>query len=49
MRELTIQGADAVTLAKTAHAEGMRSMIDDAREKVSRGLTDEAEIRRVLD
>ncbi|MBX3406872.1 MAG: type II/IV secretion system protein [Phycisphaeraceae bacterium] len=49
LRELTIQGADAVTLAKSAHAEGMRSMIDDAREKVSRGLTDEAEIRRVLD
>ena len=49
LRELTIQGADAVTLAKTAHAEGMRSMIDDAREKIAMGLTDETEIRRVLD
>jgi general secretion pathway protein E len=49
LRELTIQGADAVTLAKAAHAEGMRTMIDDAREKVALGLTDENEIRRVLD
>ena len=49
LRELTIKGADAVTLAKAAHAEGMRTMIDDAREKIAMGLTDESEIRRVLD
>jgi general secretion pathway protein E len=49
LRELTIKGADAVTLAKSAHAEGMRTMSDDAREKIAMGLTDENEIRRVLD
>ncbi len=49
LRELTIKGADAVTLANAAHAEGMRTMTDDAMEKVALGLTDESEIRRVLD
>ncbi len=48
LRHLTIQGADAVTLANTARTGGMRTMTDDAREKVARGLTTEAEMRRVL-
>ncbi|MBX3386307.1 MAG: Flp pilus assembly complex ATPase component TadA [Phycisphaeraceae bacterium] len=48
LRRLTVQGADAVTLAETARAGGMRTMIDDAKEKVALGLTDEAEIVRVL-
>jgi general secretion pathway protein E len=49
LRELTAQGADAVTLAKAAREGGMRTMIDDARDKIAAGLTDENEIRRVLD
>lgn len=48
LRRLTAQGADAVTLSESARANGMRTMIDDARDKVALGLTDEAEIRRVL-
>lgn len=49
LRRLTSQGADAVTLAETARKDGMRTMIDDAREKIALGLTDEREIIRVLD
>jgi len=49
LRELTVQGADAVTLAKVAREGGMRTMIDDARDKIAAGLTDENEIQRVLD
>ncbi len=49
LRELTIQGTDAVTLARVAREGGMRTMIDDARDKIAQRLTDEAEIRRVLD
>ncbi len=48
LRRLTVQGADAVTLADAAKSGGMRMMMDDAREKVGLGLTDEAEIARVL-
>jgi len=49
LRELTVQGADAVTLARVAREGGMRTMIDDARDKIAAGLTDESEIQRVLD
>ncbi len=48
LRRLTGQRADAVALAAAARAAGVRSMIDDARDKVARGLTTEEEIRRVL-
>jgi len=48
LRRLTVQRADAVTLAEAARAAGMRSMLDDGRDKVALGLTTEAELRRVL-
>ncbi len=48
LRHLTAQNADAVTLAQTAVAHGMRSMIDDAKEKIAAGVTTEQEARRVL-
>ena len=49
LRQLTVQGADAVAIAHKAREMGMRTMTDDAREKVTLGLTDESEIQRVLD
>lgn len=48
LRRLTAQNADSVSLAETARLHGMRTMIDDAREKIALGLTTEAEIERVL-
>ncbi|MBC7833916.1 MAG: hypothetical protein H7Y88_02310 [Phycisphaerales bacterium] len=48
LRKLTIGGVDAVTLAEAARAGGMRAMMDDAMDKVSRGMTTEAEALRVL-
>jgi type IV pilus assembly protein PilB len=48
LRRLTAQRADAVALADAARAAGMRTMTDDARDKVKRGLTTEEEIKRVL-
>ena len=39
---------DAVALARAAHKAGFKNMVDDARDKMSRGLTTEEEIRRVL-
>jgi general secretion pathway protein E len=48
LRRLTGQRADAVVLAAAARAAGVRTMIDDAREKIARGLTTEEEVRRVL-
>jgi type II secretory ATPase GspE/PulE/Tfp pilus assembly ATPase PilB-like protein len=48
LRRLTGQGADAVTLADKARELGMQTLMDDARDKVARGLTDETEIQRVL-
>jgi general secretion pathway protein E len=48
LRKLTVQNADAITLLEAAKKEGFRSMHDDAREKVALGLTDEAEVFRVL-
>lgn len=49
LRQLTVQGADAVAISQRARAMGMRTMTDDAREKVALKLTDESEIQRVLD
>ncbi|CAN5728804.1 type II secretion system ATPase GspE [soil metagenome] len=48
LRRLTSQNADAITLADAAKATGMTSLWDDAMDKVARGLTTEAELRRVL-
>lgn len=48
IRRLTVTRADAVQLADTAKAAGMRTMWDDGREKVALGLTTEAELLRVL-
>jgi len=48
LRRLTAQGADAVTLAEAARESGMRTMMDDGREKMGLGLTTEAELQRVL-
>ncbi len=48
LRRLTGQRADAITMAKAALDEGMRTMRDDAAEKVAAGLTDQAEVFRVL-
>jgi general secretion pathway protein E len=48
LRKLTAQNADAVSIAEMARAGGMRTMIDDARDKIALGLTTEAEIERVL-
>jgi general secretion pathway protein E len=48
LRRLTAQRVDAVSLAEAARAAGMRTMMDDAMDKVALGLTTEAEVRRVL-
>jgi general secretion pathway protein E len=48
LRTLTIQNTDAVTLAQAARASGMRTMMDDAHEKIALGMTTEAEAIRVL-
>ncbi len=48
LRRLTGERADAMQLLDAARAGGFRTMRDDAREKVQLGLTDEAEVYRVL-
>jgi general secretion pathway protein E len=48
LRRLTGSRADAVALYDCAKASGFRSMREDALEKVKLGLTDEAEVFRVL-
>jgi general secretion pathway protein E len=48
LRRLTAQRADAVTLYDAAKRAGFRPMRDDAMAKVRAGLTDEAEVYRVL-
>lgn len=48
LRRLTAQSADGVTLRQAAVESGFRTMRDDALEKVKMGLTDEAEVFRVL-
>lgn len=48
LRRMVSKGADAVSLADAAKAGGMRTMMDDAREKIDLGLTTQAEIIRVL-
>ena len=48
LRRLTIARADGVSLREAAIAGGYRPMREDAMEKAAKGLTDEAEIFRVL-
>jgi general secretion pathway protein E len=48
LRRLTAQRADGVTLRQAAVESGFKTMRDDALEKVKMGLTDEAEVFRVL-
>ncbi len=48
LRRLTAQRVDAITLYDCAKREGFRPMREDALDKVRLGLTDEAEVFRVL-
>ncbi|MGD9789734.1 MAG: GspE/PulE family protein [Phycisphaerales bacterium] len=48
IRRLTGQQADAIALADAARAQGFLPMREDALRKVGMGLTDEAEVYRVL-
>jgi general secretion pathway protein E len=48
LRHLTGQRTDAITLYEAARRGGFKPMRDDALEKVRAGLTDEAEVYRVL-
>jgi general secretion pathway protein E len=48
LRKMIAQGADAITLAEAARSLGFRTMVEDARDKLAAGLTDEVEIQRVL-
>ncbi|MCL4741647.1 MAG: GspE/PulE family protein [Phycisphaerales bacterium] len=48
LRRLTAQRADGVTLYQAAVDAGFHPMRDDAAEKVAQGLTDQAEVYRVL-
>jgi len=48
LRRLTAQRADGVTLYQAAVDGGFHPMREDADEKVSQGLTDQAEVYRVL-
>ncbi|MFA9270874.1 MAG: GspE/PulE family protein [Baekduiaceae bacterium] len=47
LRRLTVENADADTIAKAAVEEGMRTMRDDGMNKVRAGLTSVAEVERV--
>ncbi len=48
IRRLTAQNADAVTIRQAAVEEGFEPMRVDAMRKVEQGLTDQAEVFRVL-
>jgi general secretion pathway protein E len=48
LRKLTGERVDAITLYEAARRSGFRTMREDALEKVRKGLTDEAEVFRVL-
>lgn len=47
LRRLTVENADADTIAKAAVEEGMRTMREDGMNKVRAGLTSVAEVERV--
>ncbi len=48
LRRMTAQSADATLLTEIARKGGFKTMRDDAMDKVRMGLTDEAEVYRVL-
>jgi general secretion pathway protein E len=48
LRKLTAQSADSVTLYDAAKRGGFSPMLDDASDKLARGITTESEISRVL-
>jgi general secretion pathway protein E len=48
LRTLTAQRSDGVMLMEAAKRAGFKPMIEDAKMKAAKGLTDEAEIKRVL-
>ena len=48
LRTRTAQRADGVLLMAAAKRAGFKPMIEDAKMKAAKGMTDEAEIRRVL-
>lgn len=48
LRSLTLKNADAGALFDAARRDGFKMMKDDAAEKVAAGLTDQAEVFRVL-
>ena len=48
LRRLTSRSSDAVSLLDAARDSGFKTMRDDAAEKIAAGLTDEAEVFRVL-
>ena len=47
LRKMIAQGADAITLAEAVRSLGFRTMLEDARDKLALGLTDEVEIQCV--
>ena len=48
LRELAGRRANAIEIDRAAKASGFKTMADDAREKIAKGLTTQAEIDRVL-
>ncbi|MBL8763641.1 MAG: type II/IV secretion system protein [Phycisphaerae bacterium] len=48
LRRLTAQGADSVSLFDAARRAGMRTMAEDADDKIGQGLTTREEAQRVL-
>jgi len=48
LRRLALASADAQAVRSQALSEGMRPMMDDARDKVQAGLTTNLEVQRVL-
>jgi len=48
LRRLTIARTDGVSLREAAITAGYKPMREDAMAKVAKGLTDEAEVYRVL-
>ncbi len=48
LREAISEHAGTVEIRKRAVAVGMRTLLDEARHKVSGGMTDQAEVERVL-
>jgi general secretion pathway protein E len=48
LRQLTAANTDGITLYEAAVESGFRPMHDDADRKIARGLTDRAEVYRVL-